>query len=164
MTGKHAIIGAIILAADRLSDAWIYDDMETLDVEDISKLLVHNSDVDVGLKALTFVDDWVSQKQNLFINENDSSDTWPRGDVYGVITREEKYYINQVVLNRVLTEHGFAPEVFAKYAVGIGRLERDTDGRHYAKRKRVNNKTTRCYCLISAKEPEPVPDEPHPFA
>ena len=51
-TEKQAMAGAMILTADYLTDLWIFQDGNTIKIEDIRQYLTDKSDVDANARAL----------------------------------------------------------------------------------------------------------------
>ena len=70
-TEKQAMAGAMILTADYLTDLWIFQDGNTIKIEDIRQYLTDKSDVDANARALDWLMDFVASNQQRFDPEDD---------------------------------------------------------------------------------------------
>ena len=137
-TEKQAMAGAMILTADYLSDLWIFQDGNTIKIEDIRQYLTDKSDVDANARALDWLMDFVASNQQRFDPEDDRGETW------GVI-RDSYICIIKSVFDREMVNEGFNPSSFLSWAKRQGLLDSET-GR-ITKKKLIGNMHPRCICI-----------------
>lgn len=137
-TEKQAMAGAMILTADYLADIWIFQDGNTIKIEDIRQYLTDKSDVDANARALDWLMDFVASNQQRFDPEDDRGETW------GVI-RDGYICIIKSVFDREMVNEGFNPPSFLSWAKRQGLLDSET-GR-ITKKKLIGNMHPRCICI-----------------
>ena len=71
--------GAMILTADYLTDLWIFQDGNTIKIDDIRQYLTDKSDVDANSRALDWLMDFAASNQQRFDPEDDHGETWGVG-------------------------------------------------------------------------------------
>lgn len=69
---KQTASAALILAADRLAEEWIFQDGIFLQPEDISKYLVSKEAVNQNARALQYLYDFININQSRFTPEADT--------------------------------------------------------------------------------------------
>lgn len=137
-TEKQAMAGAMILTADYLSDLWIFQDGNTIKIEDLRQYLTDKSDVDVNLRAAEWIEDFVASNQDHFDMENDRAEKW------GVI-RDGYICIIKSVFDKEMVNVGFNPSSFLSWAKRSGKL--DTDGNRTTKKKLIGKLRPWCVCI-----------------
>lgn len=137
-TEKQAMAGAMILTADYLSDLWIFQDGNTIKIEDIRQYLTDKSDVDANARALDWLVDFVASNQQRFDPDDDHGETW------GVI-RDGYICIIKSVFDREMMNEGFNPSSFLSWANRQGLL--DSESGRITKKKLIGNMHPRCICI-----------------
>lgn len=137
-TEKQAMAGAMILTADYLTDLWIFQDGNTIKIEDIRQYLTDKSDVDANARALDWLMDFVASNQQRFDPEDDRGETW------GVI-RDGYICIIKSVFDREMMNEGFNPSSFVSWAKRQGIL--DSESGRITKKKLIGNMHPRCICI-----------------
>ena len=137
-TEKQAMAGAMILTADYLTDLWIFQDGNTIKIEDIRQYLTDKSDVDANARALDWLMDFAASNQQRFDPDDDHGETW------GVI-RDGYICIIKSVFDREMVNEGFNPSSFLSWAKRQGLLDSE-DGR-ITKKKLIGNMHPRCICI-----------------
>lgn len=137
-TEKQAMAGAMILTADYLSDLWIFQDGNTIKIEDIRQYLTDKSDVDANARALDWLMDFAASNQQRFDPEDDRGETW------GVI-RDGYICIIKSVFDREMMNEGFNPSSFVSWAKRQGLL--DSEAGRITKKKLIGNMHPRCICI-----------------
>ena len=137
-TEKQAMAGAMILTADYLTDLWIFQDGNTIKIEDIRQYLTDKSDVDANARALDWLMDFAASNQQRFDPEDDHGETW------GVI-RDGYICIIKSVFDREMMNEGFNPSSFVSWAKRHGLL--DSEAGRITKKKLIGNMHPRCICI-----------------
>lgn len=137
-TEKQAMAGAMILTADYLIDLWIFQDGNTIKIEDIRQYLTDKSDVDANARALDWLMDFIASNQQRFDPEDDRGETW------GVI-RDGYICIIKSVFDREMMNEGFNPSSFLSWAKRKGIL--DTDRNRTTKKKLIGKLHPWCICI-----------------
>lgn len=137
-TEKQAMAGAMILAADYLADIWIFQDGNTIKIDDIRQYLTDKSDVDANARALDWLMDFAASNQQRFDQEDDHGETW------GVI-RDGYICIIKSVFDREMMNEGFNPSSFVSWAKRQGLL--DSEAGRFTKKKLIGNMHPRCICI-----------------
>ena len=137
-TEKQAMAGAMILTADYLTDLWIFQDGNTIKIEDIRQYLTDKSDVDANARALDWLMDFAASNQQRFDPEDDHGETW------GVI-RDGYICIIKSVFDREMMNEGFNPSSFVSWAKRQGLL--DSEAGRITKKKLIGNMHPRCICI-----------------
>lgn len=137
-TEKQAMAGAMILTADYLTDLWIFQDGNTIKIEDIRQYLTDKSDVDANARALDWLMDFAASNQQRFDPDDDHGETW------GVI-RDGYICIIKSVFDREMINEGFNPSSFVSWAKRQGLL--DSEAGRITKKKLIGNMHPRCICI-----------------
>lgn len=137
-TEKQAMAGAMILTADYLTDLWIFQDGNTIKIEDIRQYLTDKSDVDANARALDWLIDFAASNQQRFDPDDDRGETW------GVI-RDGYICIIKSVFDREMMNEGFNPSSFLSWAKRQGIL--DLEAGRITKKKLIGNMHPRCICI-----------------
>lgn len=139
-TEKQAMASAAILTADLCATAWIFQDDNCLDVEEIKSFLASKEAVSAGKRAYDWLCDWVASNANHFCGSQELI----VGETYGMIEYNTAYIIRGV-FNRVLTESGYSVAATISYLKSNGLIE--TRGRANTKSKRINGIRAECIVL-----------------
>lgn len=111
-TGKQIMAAAVLLTADRIADACVFEDGRALTVEEITPYLVTEEEADVNRRALHWISDWIASNPMRFrIN---SWGEWT-GECWGLIERDYVCVISSV-LHAKLNEAGYSPTAFLSWA------------------------------------------------
>lgn len=137
---KQTASAALILAADRLSEEWIFQDGVLLHPEDISKYLVSKESVNQNSRALQYLYDFININQGRF-----SIDADRQGEVWGDLDDDYAYIIRSK-FDQILAEEGYNASAFLGWAKNTGNIICASDGRP-TKPKRINGRVSRCVWL-----------------
>lgn len=148
-TEKQAMAASVILAADKLTDEWIFHDGNTLSVKDIEPFLSTKRDVSVNERALEFLYEYISINQHRFRNDEYS-------EVWGAM--DDAYtYIIKAQFDKIMKEEGYNPTAFLSWA-----KQRDyitCAQNRTTKSKRIQQKTCHCVWLKNVINMEDMTDE-----
>ena len=117
-TEKQAASMALILLADELACECIYEGETPLRVDDVSHLLLHESEIDVAERAYEYVVDLIGKNQKRFDN------TMTSGEVWGRIYEDQTVRINLAVLREQLSAAGFVFDAVKKTWAQSGYLKK----------------------------------------
>lgn len=129
--GKIAISASIILAADKLAEAWIFKDNCALSVEDVASVLVKSDEADQNKRCHDWISELVAQNPVRFM-PNDFGEY--SGEVWGCIDADYTYIIKSV-FEAKLSEQGFSAASYCRWAKSRGLIECSAD--RYYRRKRI---------------------------
>lgn len=145
-TEKQALAASLILAADKLSDTWIFYGEDTLLPEDIAPYLSTRAEVDANRRALEWVYGWIAENSNAFLRAGSGYiDGGPRGAVYGRIT-DKGTAIIKTVFDRALADAGYNPAAFLSWAKRNDVLAAKDEG-HLSVPVRIGDSLTRCVVI-----------------
>lgn len=114
-TDKQALSASIILTADAIADLFIFDDGNSLKIQDILPYLTTNEQADTNGRAYELIVDTVSLNPNKF-NNSAYGDSY-QGECWGKIDNNEYAYIIKNQFDRIMLEAGFSSESFLSWAV-----------------------------------------------
>lgn len=137
VTEKQALAGSLILAADALTDAFIFNDGNGLALGDVKQFLAKNSDVNVGKRAYEWLCEWLAQNSKKFEESDNSIETWGKKAVGSI-------YIIRSVYDKACNENGYNPTVALTWLRDNELIE--TEGKALTKRVRING--TKCQCVV----------------
>lgn len=137
VTEKQALAGSLILAADALIDAFIFDDGNGLMLGDVKQFLAKNSDVNVGKRAYEWLCEWLAQNNKKFEDSDNNIETWGKKTVGSI-------YIIRSVYDKACNENGYNPTVALTWLRDNELIE--TEGKALTKRVRING--TKCQCVV----------------
>ena len=137
---KQTASVALILAADRLSEEWIFQDGILLQPEDIRPYLVSKEAVNQNARALQFLYDYININQGRFTPDADR-----QGEVWGDLD-EEYAYIIRSKFDQILQDEGYNASAFLGWAKGNGYIQCSSKGEP-TKPKRINGRVSRCVWL-----------------
>ena len=138
---KQTASVALILAADRLSEEWIFQDGILLQPEDISKYLVSKEAVNQNARALQYLYDFININQARFTPEADTH----QGEIWGDLDGDYAYIIRSK-FDQILQDEGYNASAFLGWAKNTGNIICGKDGRPTIV-KRINGRPCRLVCL-----------------
>lgn len=138
---KQTASAALILAADRLSEEWIFQDGTLLQPEDISKYLVSKEAVNQNARALQYLYDFININQARFSPEADTH----QGEIWGDLDDDYAYIIRSK-FDQILQDEGYNASAFLGWAKNTGNIVCGKDGRPTIV-KRINGRPCRLVCL-----------------
>ena len=138
---KQTASAALILAADRLSEEWIFQDGILLQPEDISKYLVSKEAVNQNARALQYLYDFININQARFTPEADAH----QGEIWGDLDGDCAYIIRSK-FDQILQDEGYNASAFLGWAKNSGNIICGKDGRPTIV-KRINGRPCRLVCL-----------------
>ena len=143
---KQTASAALILAADRLSEEWIFQDGILLQPEDIRPYLVSKEAVNQNARALQYLYDFININQGRF-----SMDADRQGEVWGDLDDDYAYIIRSK-FDQILSDEGYNAAAFLGWAKKSGYINCGKDGKPTVVKK-INGRSCRCVFL---KLPENV--------
>lgn len=138
---KQTASAALILAADRLAEEWIFQDGIFLQPEDISKYLVSKEAVNQNARALQYLYDFININQSRFTPEADAH----QGEIWGEIDGEYACIIRSK-FDQILSDEGYNASAFLGWAKNRGYIHCSKKGEP-TKPKRINGRVSRCVWL-----------------
>ena len=141
---KQTASAALILAADRLAEEWIFQDGVLLQPEDIRPYLVSKETVNQNARALQYLYDFININQGRF-----SIDADRQGEVWGDLDDDYAYIIRSK-FDQILADDGYNASAFLGWAKNRGLILCASDGRP-TKPKRINGRVSRCVWLKMAE-------------
>ena len=143
---KQTASAALILAADRLAEEWIFQDGILLQPEDIRPYLVSKEAVNQNARALQYLYDFININQGRF-----STDADRQGEVWGDLDDDYAYIIRSK-FDQILADEGYNAAAFLGWAKKSGYIKCGKDGKPTVVKK-INGRSCRCVFL---KLPENV--------
>lgn len=138
---KQTASAALILAADRLAEEWIFQDGIFLQPEDISKYLVSKEAVNQNARALQYLYDFININQSRFTPEADAH----QGEIWGELDGEYACIIRSK-FDQILSDEGYNASAFLGWAKNRGYIYCSKKGEP-TKPKRINGRVSRCVWL-----------------
>ena len=138
---KQTASAALILAADRLAEEWIFQDGILLQPDDIRPYLVSKDTVNQNGRALQFLYDFININQARFSPDADAH----QGEVWGDLD-EEYAYIIRSKFDQILQDEGYNASAFLGWAKNTGNIVCGKDGRPTVVKK-LNGHACRYVCL-----------------
>lgn len=138
---KQTASAALILAADRLAEEWIFQDGIFLQPEDISKYLVSKEAVNQNARALQYLYDFININQSRFTPEADAH----QGEIWGELDGEYACIIRSK-FDQILSDEGYNASAFLGWAKNRGYIHCSKKGEP-TKAKRINGRVSRCVWL-----------------
>ena len=143
ITGKQIMAAAVLLTADRIAEACIFQDGRALSVADVTPYLITQEEADVNRRALTWLVDWIATNPMRFRHTDWGE--W-QGECWGLIEKDYVYIIGSV-LNAKMNEAGFNPTAFLSWARREGVIEAGAGNDKNARNKRIDGQVCRCIWL-----------------
>lgn len=138
---KQTASAALILAADALSEEWIFKDGILLQPNDIRPYLVSKDTVNQNGRALQFLYDFININQARFSPDADAH----QGEVWGDLGGEYAYIIRSK-FDQILQDEGYNASAFLGWAKNTGNIVCGKDGRPTVVKK-LNGRACRYVCL-----------------
>ena len=138
---KQTASAALILAADMLSEEWIFQDGILLQPDDIRPYLVSKDTVNQNGRALQFLYDFININQARFSPDADAH----QGEVWGDLDDDYAYIIRSK-FDQILQDEGFNASSFLGWAKSNGYIQCSNKGEP-TKPKRINGRVSRCVWL-----------------
>lgn len=138
---KQTASAALILAADELSEEWIFQDGIRLSPSDITPYLVSKDMVNQNGRALQFLYDFVNINQVKF--SQGTADY--NGEIWGDMDSQYIYIIKSK-FDQILNDEGYNSSAFIGWAKGKNLLSLPSDGKS-TKPKRIKGNVCRCVWL-----------------
>lgn len=138
---KQTASAALILAADALSEEWIFQDGVRLAPEDISKYLVSKETVNQNGRALQYLYDFVNINQARFSPDAEAH----QGEVWGTLDNDYAYIIRSK-FDQILQDEGYNASAFLGWAKNRGYIQCGKDGKPTVV-KRINGRPCRLVCV-----------------
>lgn len=138
---KQTASAALILAADRLAEEWIFQDGILLQPDDIRPYLVSKDTVNQNGRALQFLYDFININQARFSPDADAH----QGEVWGDLD-EEYAYIIRSKFDQILQDEGYNASAFLGWAKNNNLILPGNDGK-LTRTKRINGRVSRCIWL-----------------
>lgn len=138
---KQTASAALILAADRLAEEWIFQDGVLLQPDDIRPYLVSKDTVNQNGRALQFLYDFININQARFSPDADAH----QGEVWGDLDDEYAYIIRSK-FDQILQDEGYNASAFLGWAKNNNLILPGNDGK-LTRTKRINGRVSRCIWL-----------------
>lgn len=120
-SGRQSRSGALLVLADELAEKYIFQDGVKLTVQEISKFLKTDEDVDLNVRIYRMICDWlVVNRSKLIDKRHDPNGSWIPGLVYGKIDDEDSavfYIVPSILKKEIFTANNFEWELFRRWAV-----------------------------------------------
>lgn len=137
---KQTASAALILAADRLTEEWIFQDGVLLHPEDIRPYLVSKETVNQNARALQYLYDFININQGRFTPDADR-----QGEVWGDLDDDYAYIIRSK-FDQILADEGYNASAFLGWAKNNNLILPGNDGK-LTRTKRINGRVSRCIWL-----------------
>lgn len=144
---KQAASASAIIAADRLVTDLIFQDGNSLTVDEISAFLTKKDDVDANKRALEYIFELVGRNPMHF-RPNDFGEY--KSEVWGKVENEYIYIIKSV-FDREMSMAGFNSTSFLSWAKRQGYLVCDKDDRR-TKKAKVGTSVLNTVCIRKQQE------------
>ena len=138
---KQTASAALILAADRLSEKWIFQDGVLLQPDDIRPYLVSKETVNQNARALQYLYDFININQSRFSPGADAH----QGEVWGDLDDDYAYIIRSK-FDQILQDEGYNASAFLGWAKNNNLILPGKDGK-MTRTKRINGRVSRCIWL-----------------
>ena len=138
---KQTASAALILAADRLSEEWIFQDGVLLQPDDIRPYLVSKETVNQNARALQYLYDFININQSRFSPGADAH----QGEVWGDLDDDYAYIIRSK-FDQILQDEGYNASAFLGWAKNNNLILQGKDGK-MTRTKRINGRVSRCIWL-----------------
>ena len=135
---KQTASAALILAADRLSEEWIFQDGVLLQPDDIRPYLVSKETVNQNARALQYLYDFININQSRFSPGADAH----QGEVWGDLDDDYAYIIRSK-FDQILQDEGYNASAFLGWAKNNNLILPGKDGK-MTRTKRINGRVSRC--------------------
>lgn len=132
-SGKQARSAAVLLTADKVLEAAIFNDGILLDIDDLATRLRDNSYISENERCYHMIVDEINIKKNNFYRLSGEENA-PRGEIWGRIINDKSSDFERVLfipskLEEIVTNANFSPEQFTKWAVDKDLFKHRANGR-----------------------------------
>ena len=138
---KQTASAALIMAADKLSEEWIFKDGILLQPDDIRPYLVSRERVNQNARALQYLYDFIDINRSRFGLNAEAH----QGEVWGDLDDDYAYIIRSK-FDQILQDEGFNASAFLGWAKSNGYIQCSSKGEP-TKPKRINGRVSRCVWL-----------------
>lgn len=145
-TDKQAASASAILTADAIATELIFQDENALTVEDLSKIMMKKSEVNVNVRCLQYIYELVARNP-LHFRPNDFGEY--RLDVWGK-QEPDKIFIIKSVFDEQLKNAGYNSTAFLSWAKRNDLLE--CDNKRRTKNAQVAGTVVPCVCILQKQE------------
>ena len=147
-TEKQAMAGAVLLAADKLADEWIFKDGRQLKYDEISEYLHTKSEVDINERAYDYICETVAANAQKF--GGDAVESWGRfsGDQVQII---------RSIFEKICEEGGYSSRAVLSWLMRKKLLEPSfkKDGKMMpTKVVKMENSSVRCVIITLPEDPD----------
>ena len=144
--GKQVLSASILLAADKLADAVIFQDGKSLTVEDIKPYLITNEQADANARCYNWLLGYIGANPARFKTEENNGELW------GVIEQNVAYIIRSI-FDRIVQSEGYSPGTFLGWAKRNRKIVCEQYGpgagkNRLTRRKTINGHSLVCVALI----------------
>lgn len=143
-TEKQALAASILLAADELATAFLFQDGRNLTVQDILPFLVRTVDVDTNLRAYKWLADTVASNPSHFEPKEDGT---YNSECWGSVEDDGLAYIIKAKFDDLMASVGFSAESFLDWADRQKLLLTDKGRKTKTKRLSSSKVTARTVCI-----------------
>lgn len=155
---KQIIPMSLILAADEISEEFIYQDGIRLSVDDVCNLLKNKGDVSENKRAFEYLTGVIASNYSKFDPDNNDY----HGEIWGKGLGGTKTAIIGTVFDKIMKQGGFQTKSFLSWANREGLLE--CDGKQLKKKVSINDSRPRCVVIdMRDDDEELIPAEDIPF-
>ena len=123
-SGRQSRSGALLVLADELAEKYIFQDGIRLTVEEISKFLKSDREVDINVQIYREICDWlVINRSKLIDKARDPNGAWVPNQIYGKIDDNDSsvvYIVPSKLKQEIFDAHNYEWELFRKWAVEQG--------------------------------------------
>lgn len=109
ITEKQALAASLILTADALTDAIIFQDGNGLEIQEVAQFLSTHKEVSVNDRAFEWLKGWVAENLNHFNEEADNIDVW------GKVREDGSIAIINKRFDSACADNGFNPQAFKSW-------------------------------------------------
>lgn len=144
-TPRQSLAAALILTADTLANEYLYNDGNSLTVNDMVEFLATKSAVDVGERGYRYMCGWVATiAHKLTKNSVDGRECW--GDLSDGIA-----YVERSKFDAAVIDAGFNPTALLSWCKQKGLIRTRAKGRQMTVNKPINRAPAECVALILPK-------------
>lgn len=142
-TEKQAMAAAMIMTADLIADAAIFNTGSIITIEEMSQFLQTKESVSAGERGYQYICDWVAANSKRFVSGEENT-----GEVFGVIQNNYAYIIRSK-FDEVTEKQGFNQRALLSWLKSNGKIL--FRGRNNTRGKRINGVNVEC---VAMKLPE----------
>lgn len=147
-TEKQAMAGAVLLAADKLADEWIFEDGRALRYEEVAEYLHTKSEIDINERAYDYICETIAANSQKF--GGDALESW--GRFFG-----NQVQIIRSIFEKICEEGGYSSRAVLSWLMRKKLLEPSfkKDGKMMpTKVVKLGNSSVRCVVMDLPENPE----------